>query len=201
MVLTSVSGSGTAGANDTLQFYSQVDGYSGSRQVAALGYSVVANATTGYLQLERGSTGTYYPNASGITTLSPQFLTALTPPTAPLKPNAADYDVLSNEVFRLEFCFLLNTGALSTTSSQSSNYTYSDVVGLVVAIAILDNQSAKLISSTQLQNLSNDLPDCANGSDPISGWYAAIAKPGFGAGVAPAAVQNVRVYQRTFYVQ
>jgi hypothetical protein len=179
-----------------------VDGYSGTRQVAAVSYSIMANATTGYYQLERGSTGTYYPNASGITTLSPQFLTMLTPPTAPLAPATTDYDVLSNEVFRLEFCFLLNTGSLSSTSNHSNNYTYSDVVGLVVAIGILDSQSFKLLTSTQLQTLSASLPDCsANGQDPISGWYTAIAKPGFASGIPPLAVQNVRVYQRTFYVQ
>jgi len=191
-----------ATGNDSFQFYTQANGYSGARQVTAVGYRIQQTTAGRLYQLERGAAGTDW---TGNANPYVQFLPNLFAAPLVSDPN---YDVLASDVFRLEFCFLLNTGLLSITSNSPVNsagyQTYSDVVGLVVGLGVLDGRSRELISSTtptQLALLSTNLPDCTTGQDPASGWSAAMAKPGFGAGLPLPVVQNIRIYQRTFYVQ
>ncbi|MCE0499779.1 MAG: prepilin-type N-terminal cleavage/methylation domain-containing protein [Methylacidiphilales bacterium] len=197
----------TSGTNSSLQFYSQVDGYSGTRQLATVGYMITTSNTnaSGYPQLDRGATGLNYPTSS--TSINgatfPQFL-QIPSSSSPFNtlPASGDYDVLSGEVFQLGCCYLLNTGALSTTSSYSSTYTYSDVAGLVVAVAVLDSQGRQLITPSQLTQIATDLNSAPSSStaDPITSWYAAINTPGSFPNIPAAVVQNIRVYERTFYV-
>jgi prepilin-type N-terminal cleavage/methylation domain-containing protein len=189
--------------NDSFQFYTQANGYSGARQVTAVGYRIQQTTAGRLYQLERGAAGTDW---TGNTNPLVQFL-----PNVFAAPAVSDanYDVLANDVFRLEFCFLLNTGLLSTTSASPYNsaglQTYSDVVGLVVGLGVLDGRSRELISSTNpngpLATLCKDLADPPSGQDPASYWSTAMAQPGFGAGLPLPVVQNIRIYQRTFYVQ
>jgi prepilin-type N-terminal cleavage/methylation domain-containing protein len=192
-----------ATGNDSFQFYSQVLGYSGARQVAAVGYRIQESqgiTPSRFYQLERGAAGTDWGPAASANPLL-QFLPSVFAAPQTSDPN---YDVLAGGVFRLEFCYLLNTGELSTTSASppnsSGSQTYSDVVGLVVALGVLDSRSRELISDTQLQQLSQALPDCTAGQDPISGWSADMAQTGFASGIPKPVIQNVRIYQRIFYV-
>lgn len=184
--------------NDSLYFYSGVGGYTGAlqtRQVAAIGYEVPQTAIVAggpVYQLIRGATGTDW--AAGGNPI--KFL----PLTVPL-PNNSDYDVLASGVFRLEFCYLLNTGVMSNTGNKSD---LSNVTGLVVALGVLDAKSLKIVSSTQLAQLSTALHDDIDTSgqcqDPLSIWNTDLAQPTFAPGVPPQVIQNIRLYQRTFYV-
>jgi hypothetical protein len=181
-----------ARGNDSLNFYGEVNGYSGNRPVTAIGYRIQQSTPGRLYQLERGAVGTDWGPAASSNPFV-QFL----PNTATAASNSdPNYDVLGNGVFRFEFCYLLNTGVMSN-SAQSD---LGNVVAVVIAIGILDARSLRIISSSQLGQLSASLPDSTEGMDPISGWNTAVAATGFGAGVPPQAIQGVRLYQRTFYV-
>ncbi len=192
-------GTSTAGANDTLQFYSEVDGYSGAHQIAAVGYRIQQTTTTRYYQLERGAVGTDW----GPGTSSNPFVQFL--PNMFAAPLTADpnYDVLANGVFRLEFCVLLNTGVMTNPpapTASSPNTDLTNVVGLIVAIGVLDANSLKSVSHAQLQQLAAALPDNTSGDNPLADWNTARAQTGFASGIPPQIIQSVRLYQRTFYV-
>jgi prepilin-type N-terminal cleavage/methylation domain-containing protein len=180
--------------NDSFQFYSEVAGYTGDRQVSIVGYSINSNN-----ELQRGATGTSFE--SGATQI------VFSPPSMILAPPAVgNFDVLAPGVFRLEVCYLIKSGShagLYSNSNQGANATdYSNVAAFVVAIAVLDTQSLKLVSSGQLASLAapNVFSDTMEGSDPISAWNTTINNGLAVTGVPPRVCQNVHVYERTFYV-
>jgi len=197
---------GGNGNSDTLLFYSEVSGYAGSRQVTSVGYQVQTLPAT--YQLERGATGTNWTGSNPLVFLqSPPNANPGTLPQSPPAPAAADYDVLAGGVFRLELCYLLNTGTFSNSngSNPANPSDYSQVVALVVAVAVLDDNSRNLIvpqtnptSTAQLVQLAGDLPVCVQGSDPLTTWNSAMASGSFASNLPKAVVENLRVYQRAF---
>jgi prepilin-type N-terminal cleavage/methylation domain-containing protein len=148
--------------------------------------------------------------------------------------SSADFHVLSADVFRLEFCFLLKpykvTDGVTVKPSIYSNYPYdiraghvnlstsgynmsygvglNDVQAVVVTIALLDANSRKIISISDLGKLAAALTD----SDVPSGnlaasppilmaqtWNGEISPSTF-SGTLKAVAPAVRIYQRTFYL-
>jgi prepilin-type N-terminal cleavage/methylation domain-containing protein len=183
--------------NDSFQFYSQVDGYSleaayGARHFSVVGYRIQETTPGRIFQLERGAAGTDWATGTDpVVVFSPQPLPV---------PVDADSDVLGRGVFRLEFCYLLNTGLISNGPPPAD---WNNVAGIVVAMAILDNSSRQLLSNptAQLQTLSNALQDPAEGADPISTWNKNLSDASYAIpGIPPAAMKNIRLYQRTFRV-
>ena len=203
----------TAG-NDSFQFYSEVDGYSGARQIAAVGYRIQQSTSGRLYQLERGAVGTDW----GPAVTSNPFVQFLPSTQASATNSDPNYDVLASGVFRLEFGFLLTTGQFySPPNSASPCVVYcnnltgaafyngspinSHVAAVVVALGVLDANNLKIISSSQLGQLATALPDNTSGDDPVIDWSQAMAKPTFApAGVPSPVIQNVRLYERTFYV-
>jgi prepilin-type N-terminal cleavage/methylation domain-containing protein len=195
------NGTGTPGTNDSLLFYSQVNGYSGARQVSGVGYRIQEITSGRIYQLERGAVGTDWGPAVESNPLVQFFPAAMAIPSNP----DTNFDVLSEDVFRLEACYLLNTGLTSNSngsilSGAAAATDLSNVTAIVVAVGILDKTSRQIVTTNQLAELSQSLPDSLEGSDPLSVWNATVEKPGFAAGLPQAAVRNVRLYQRTFYV-
>jgi prepilin-type N-terminal cleavage/methylation domain-containing protein len=201
--------------NDDFQFYSQVPAYgatTATRQISLVSYRVAASTTPSAtpIQLQRGVLGTSWTaNAANMVYFVPP--TPLTGSPAIPNLNSAtydsDYDILADGAFRMEFCYLLNTGKLVSTATAP----YSNVSGIVVAIAVLDAQSRKLLGDpassagmnaqiSAMSNLSNTLHDSQDGNDPLSVWTADFTSS-FGSGYPKPAIQNIRFYQRTFYVQ
>ncbi|HET6410280.1 MAG TPA: type II secretion system protein [Chthoniobacteraceae bacterium] len=174
--------------NDVVGFYSEVDSYSGSRRVAAVGYRIQeTDIGRGQpFQLERGVEGTSWAVNGGV-----RFLQAF-----PVIADA-DYETLADSILRLEFCYLKTDGTLSNSASSD----LSDVSAIVVAFAVLDSTSRKIVSESDLGQLSGGLPDTIEGQDPISGWHAAYADPAFATGVPRPAIQGLRFAQRYFYVR
>jgi prepilin-type N-terminal cleavage/methylation domain-containing protein len=196
--------------NDSFQFYSEISGYNGARQIAAVGYRIQETTAGPEYQLERGAVGTDWVTAPGS---DPNPLVAFLPSVLAAAANTdPNYDVLANGVFRLEFCFLLNTGYLSNSngsklSGSAASTDFSNVTAVVVALAVLDSKSRKIISTAQLQQLSDALKDNADGAssdsscqDPLSTWQTNMAQTSFAAGVPLQAVRGIRLYQRNFYV-
>jgi len=138
-----------------------------------------------------------------------------------------NYHVLSQDVFRIEYCFLLNPCTQNDGTTRPAIYSnnpwdtraghgsllgigLSDVQAIIVAIAILDESSRNIIQTqTQLNGLNtlaseflqsgtNDL----NASPPVlmaTKWQGVITSGSLNHLSLPqAAVNRVRVYQHTF---
>jgi len=131
------------------------------------------------------------------------------------------YQVIGDQVFRLEYTFLVQSSRTSATSGQTTAY-YSDspwnttdstpnglqdVTAVVVTIAVLDTKSRAMVSATALQTAAADLPDSAfttptaattATSLPLPNWEAALAANNLG--LPQAVASQVRFYQRFCYL-
>jgi type II secretory pathway component PulJ len=118
----------------------------------------------------------------------------------------ADYHVLSADVFRLEFCFVLKSNSQYTTS-LTQGQGFSNVSAIIVGIALLDAQTRVLVpAGVSMNGLAAALPDPDFTVNPpklmAESWAAVINASGAAAtlGVPKAVVSQMRVYQRTFYL-
>ena len=126
-----------------------------------------------------------------------------------------DFHVLSSSVFRLEYCFVMKTPTASgspfaVTHSQSKGF--GDVAAIVVAIALLDPQSRSQLpaaapgSTPDLSALATALPGPNFTSAPnrlmAEIWSGKLKDGSFitDTHVPPAVAKQVRIYQRSFYL-
>lgn len=115
----------------------------------------------------------------------------------PTTTSRIDFKNISEQVFRFEYCFLLKDGTLSINPwlAPHTSQTISDVVAVVVAIAVLDNTN-RLVAG-DLQKLADTFPDAADGQDIQATWNAVLTSSSFPpAGVTKSAALQARVYQR-----
>jgi len=229
------------GANDQLFFFSEAPavnaGMTDPQPVALIGYRI----NTDY-QLERLGKGLTWgdPPPAGMVFLTypvsgpPGPLPTPTPvpdPTSTLKggpfyplisasgatPGSA-YHVIGENVFRLEFTFLLKpfilTGSTVQTPAAYSTTPYNanhpngvglgDVQAIVVTLALMDSKSRKLISSPSA--LSSIVGTFSPATDPVKTLPAEQWQAGLkgifrdGGGIPPAAAAQIRIYQRLFYL-
>jgi prepilin-type N-terminal cleavage/methylation domain-containing protein len=238
----------TPGANDQLFFFSEAPAVTPTsattadpaQPVALVGYRINPD-----YQLERLGKGltwggtppdgmvflTYPPSAGAVAGATP------TPTPAPdinstLKGAAfspiitaasgsanSAYHVIGENVFRLEFSFLLKpytdlNGVLQAAaySSEPFNATHpagnrngiglSDVQAIVVTLALMDGRSRKLVSSSSA--LSGIVGGAFSGKAdtttlPAKRWEANIDNLA-SAGIPQAAASQIRVYQRVFFL-
>lgn len=175
-----------AGGNDQLSFFSEVESVGGDRQVSTLSYRIQETATDRKFQLERGVVGTSYDSGAELS-----FLPATIP-----APADADYDVLADGVLRLEFCYLKKEGTLSI----SAQHDLSDVSAVIVAVAVLDPKSRKILKDADLKDIADALPDAEDGKTPREVWEEAMKGSSFAAGVPPQGRQALRLYERYYYL-
>jgi prepilin-type N-terminal cleavage/methylation domain-containing protein len=203
--------------NDSAYFYSEVPGYfsgtSNQSPISLVGYRITS------LKLERlgkaltwdgQSIGTSTPgsvvfltHSSGTAADFASTLKGGWPDTVKDDSSDADFHLISDEVYRLEFAFLLKTGTLTTQFSKLSN-----VSAIVVSIAILDSTSQKMIpTSNNLVSALEDASDAKLTSSPpkttVSVWHDAANSKDFAqkCGIPAAAASQVRIYQRYFYLK
>jgi len=207
-------------ANAQISFFTQEPAYSGARHLSWVNYAVtnVTQVTQGSVSstapaLVRGILG-YNWAASDPTGASNPLLTL--PATAPT--STVTFDPLASTVFRFDYCFLqqvTTTGTSPFTTNNPSdtgnpadanvNLTSTNIVGIVVAVASLDQQSRQIVSQAQLVTMGQSLPAITNGGTPQAQWVSAINTGAFATSVkaagVPASVANaVHVYQRILYV-
>jgi len=119
----------------------------------------------------------------------------------------SDYHELSPGVFRFEYCFQLKNGLFSDKpyySTHTAPQGMRDVSAIIVAIAILDDTSRKIVSSTDRMVAALD---DFSGVD-LSGttalmatlWQNKVNSPTFAQdiGLPKTAASSVRIYQRYF---
>ena len=144
-------------------------------------------------------------------------------PTAVPVLEQSNFQVLSSSVFRMEIAFLLRDGDTSLlitgTPPTPGSQAFRNLAAIIVAIAVFDSNSQKLIGSGHYPKLISALPDfngtqsipLGSTSSPIAGtidpilsvWHGVINAPNFAevAGIPPLAAQQVRIYQRIIYLQ
>ena len=220
--------------NDQMAFYSESGGYYPSGLTSTVpesDVSLVGYRINGSYQMERLSKAlvwngvtTATSGAAGMSSTdghSPMvFLPQTIATTWPLvEGNGADtnYQVIGEQVFRLEYCFLVQNnmtsataaGAATTGTVISDNPWYTtdtsinglqDVVAVIVSIAVLDPQSQAILSSTALQTAASQLPDDGGtiATLPSTLWKAKLLSTGLG--LPKAAASQVRFYQRYCYL-
>jgi prepilin-type N-terminal cleavage/methylation domain-containing protein len=205
--------------NDQATFYSETRGVftTGIGTSSQSNLSLVSYQFNSLNQLTRAGQGYQWSDIA----FSP------TPATVPVPSTSAH--ILSNSVFRMDIAFIQRTSnttfqitSIPTNGSFSSGSSvFPNLTAIIVAIGVLDPNSQKLVSS--YSNLVAALPEYtssqtldlttapaipSSGStspiDPIlSTWRKDISNSSFAttAGIPATAAQQVRIYQRIFYLQ
>ena len=109
----------------------------------------------------------------------------------------SDYELIAPQIFRLEYFYLLKTGAISNLPSAQG---MQDVAALVVTLAAIDPKSRVLLSDGQIATLITRLGDFnpathTNISDLVTSWQTTL--DGTTDMVRPA-IAGIRIYQRSF---
>jgi type II secretory pathway pseudopilin PulG len=235
---------GTTPGNDQMAFYSESGGYypsgvtssAGGSDVSLVGYMIINNQLC---RLSKGLSWNGYnaslpamvfnplANAAG-SSLTSNTLTSTWSGIA--NGTDSNYQVIGDQVFRLEYCFLVQSSPTSSLASQTTTAggfydspwetpdttpnALKDVTAIVVSIAVLDSKSRAITTSAELQTAASDLPDdkCSSVSTgesspylPLPQWESNLAtalKSGSAAplGLPPAAASQLRFYQRFCYL-
>lgn len=202
--------------NDQMAFYSEASGYAPAGAAATAqpsGVSLVGYRINDKYQLERlGKSLVNSDNANSMVfNPAPGSLVATWPGIA--DGSDANYQVVADQVYRLEYNFLLkpytdaSTGPqpsiLSTTpwdtrQSHTLANGLSDVSAIVVAVAILDNTSRKIVPDNKYADMVGDLPDASASSSILETWNGSNYLTS--SGIPGPAAANIRIYQRMFYL-
>jgi len=205
-----------AAGNDAISFYAESAGYSAAgnstatvpRVLATIGYQV---GTTGEAssRLTRGAKSVgwsemiFSPLVGGNQTQSlvpPNSLPTLT------SSGNSDFDVLGDQVFRLEYCYLIKANPVAGTPprlSATPPAKFTDLAGIIMGVAVLDKKSRGLVSPSQLNSLISALPDAVDGQDIASRWNPIVreaASLSSLTNIPLAAASTVRVFQRYYYL-
>jgi type II secretory pathway pseudopilin PulG len=207
-------------ANAQIGFLTQAQAYAGARHLSWVSYGV-----TNVTQVNQGSQSTTTPAmvrgiigynwSSGDSNPTGTAASALTFPagtTAPSITGTPTVESLANTVFRVEYCFVQQVPATlppaTTTSAFTTNslaLNSSNLVGVVVAVAALDQQSRQILTQSQMVALGNALPSVTDGQSPQVVWTTSINNGSFAsnaaaAGVPASVASAVRVFQRVLYL-
>jgi prepilin-type N-terminal cleavage/methylation domain-containing protein len=206
----------TEPGNDQIAFYSTAAGYypSSSKQspLSLVAYRINSDpASATYSKLERmgkgllwnGASPTYVPilfkapsSAAPTTTINN---------TCPAATNSSatdsDYELIAPQVFRFEYYYLLSDGTLSAgpwTSAMAIDT--KNIAAVAVALAAIDPKSKVLLTNAQIATLAGSLVDYNQSMGPgelLSQWQNTLDAT---AGLPRAAISNIRLYERYFYL-
>jgi prepilin-type N-terminal cleavage/methylation domain-containing protein len=216
--------------SDQMAFYSESGGYftgvssptTQGSTTSLVGYRINSN-----LEMERLSKGLVWngvapPTGSSAMVFLPDLLTTTWPLVAGSGTDP-DYQVIGDQIFRLELCYLVHdsltdaclsdtpylpTSATALPPAQADPLIAKDLMAVVVTVAVLDSRS-RLQAGTRLQGAANllthvtgtTMSGASTGSIitlPAALWTAQVNSQSLG---LPTAVNNqVRIYQRYIYV-
>lgn len=180
--------------NDELTFYTAATALDGDR-----GTSLVTYRLDGFGNLERGTAGLSWSGSA------PKFLAEgeigqIRNYLA--KIPSANFQVLSSRILRFEVSFLVRDSTKVTIEPQPP-VNSSDLLALVVAIAVLDEESQAKIDESAFPKIASLLPDPASGEEAVDVWLRELNDSSFAqrAGLPQAAVSQIRIQQRYFPLQ
>jgi len=206
----------TAG-DDSISFYCQTTGLfppgtsvtTTPRVISVVGYRVTHDATQGP-RLERGAKGIdwdqmVFTPLTGGTTQQPKFEEPNSLPQIDATAgNPSNFQILSDQVIRFEYCFLTKGDPIAHQAPQlvaTFPGSLSKVAAIVVGIAVLDKKSR--VTVTDYSKLSRAFPDAVDGQDIASLWLPVINSPDFArkTGLPLPAAQAVTVSQHYFFLK
>jgi len=196
--------------DDSMAFYSATRGLypsqsatADTRVLSVVGYRV-SRDSKGRPRLERGARGlswsdmVFTPVLSGVQ--KQRFTTPNSLPAIDVGSGPGNYQVLSDSVVRMEISYLLKADATHSSPRLAAGLPADvrDISAVVVTIAVLDEQSRKLVGDYDL--LQGAFPDAEDGVDPLAVWSGLVNSIDFArkAGIPLPAAQSVRLYQRYF---
>jgi hypothetical protein len=194
--------------NDQIAFYSTVPGWSGltgaqQSPVSIVGYRIHVSADTFSNRMERLGEGLIWNGATSDRRGDGRPASVIF--RAPLNPwaNATNtpFDVISPDVFRFEYYYLLKNGDLSSTPwyTISSVRGMQDVSAIIVDIAVLDAKSRVLLTNSDITGLAQELADYG-GQVPgglLAGWRTVLDA---NRTLPRPALSSVRLYERCFHL-
>jgi prepilin-type N-terminal cleavage/methylation domain-containing protein len=213
--------SGDQAGNDQIAFFSMVAGYyppTGSQSPLSLvAYRINADtSSSSFNRMQRMGKGLIWssvsptPAASPLPSPNPPWIIFGGSPTLQTNwPSATvsdpsnqnykdpDYELVAPQVFRFEYFYLLNTGAVSDSPGAAG---MQDVAAIVVTVAAIDQKTRALLTDAQVSTLSGRLKDF-DVTKPIhdltTSWQAALDAV---ADMPRVAISGIRMYQRYFYL-
>jgi type II secretory pathway pseudopilin PulG len=199
--------------NAQIGFLTEIPAYSGARHLSWVSYGVNAipqvnqgSKPTSTLGMVRGILGYNWSASDGAANPLMTFPAGASTPSS----GTPTVEPLANTVFRFEFCFLQQVPTVpsaTTTSPLTVNnaldLTSPTLVGVVVTVAALDQQSRQILTSDQVISLAKALPKIGEGANAQTVWLATINSNGFAAtaGVPQTVASAVRVFQRILYIK
>lgn len=209
--------------NDRVAFFANVPGYyrstSSQSPLSLVAYRVNSDTTSAsYNRMERMGKGLLWsgvspaPSVSPLPSPNPPWIIFGGTPTLqtnwpsatlgdPSNPNYKDpdFELVGPQIFRFEYFYLLNTGALA---NAPPNPGMQGVTAICVTVAAVDPKSKVLFSDTQIATLIGRLVDFDPAThtkigDLPNAWQSSLDGT---TDMVRSAVDGVRIYQRTFYL-
>jgi prepilin-type N-terminal cleavage/methylation domain-containing protein len=190
--------------NDSLSFYATVQGYgTPSRSLAVIEYSI----DSGY-RLQRGArtvaaadwkTPVFIPAALQQLNRADIIVSDTSDSEARTTLTSDDYQVLGEEIIRLEIAFLVTDNLNGVRTTNTAPASIKDLRGIVVGIAALDERSRAMLTPAQIDLIASELADAPANGDFFSLWNDKVGRPI--TGLPDAAVKNLRIYQRHYFFQ
>lgn len=191
--------------NDRIAFFCNTPGYypsSGSASSLSLvSYRINSDSNSlSYGRMERMGKGLLWSGVSslpglifGIQSIYNNWPAATSGSTAD-----ADYELIAPQIFRFEYFYVLNTGAVS---DQPGAPGMKDIAAISVVVAAVDQKSRVPLSDQQMDTLITNLVDFApsmRASDLATAWQSTLNAI---TGMPRPAINGIRVYQRYFATQ
>lgn len=188
--------------NDRIAIFCGVAGYYpsiGSKSpISLVSYRINGDGTSpNFNKMERMSKGLLWNGSSTPTAMLFGLQTIFTNWPAATNADSADpdYELSGPQIFRLEYFYLLKTGAIS---DQPGAQGMQDVNSIVMTLATVDSRSRILLSNSQIASLITQLKDFDPSQpnyDLTSSWQSTLN----GITDMPrVAINGVRIYQRYF---
>lgn len=205
--------------NDLIAFFSLVDGFypntGVNAEVKQPQTTLISYRVNAQFQAERMAKSLPFAGQtySGQTPSSLIFRNSLTPPStgdtiAKRWPTAvsatgtdSDFGIVAADVFRFEYYYILkSTGQVSTGtwSSADDPAGMRDVAAVVVAVAVIDPKSKKLLTANDVNTLSASMVDYDPATMGTSGLVASWQDTLAASSLPRPALAGVRIYQRFF---
>lgn len=183
--------------NDQLAFFTEGKSYTGTRNVIEAAYRV--NSKT--YALERAAVSINWGDS--VDWFLPTNQTNTFQNTLP-QIAESEWQEISPAIFRFEVCFLFNdqTSGARTLDTKPPT-TIDKLVALVITVAVLDSTERAKLSTTQLKNLADALPDPSVNENPLVLWEGLIQSNGFSSqtAVARPITSSIRCFQQYFPVK
>jgi len=187
--------------NDGISFLANVDGYTEGRGMSVISY----NGSNGTLQ--RGVDATSWTDGS-----EAMDFTSVTNAAANagyLERPGMDYEIIAQDVFRLEIAFLMGDGTIkanigsptnatpgvASLASSSGTSASNTIKAIIIGIASIDERAREALGTAGVTALQGAFPDAGVNQDLIATWEGYSSNSSYATNT-PAVRQSVRVYQR-----